>query len=435
MANARAIVEKLYQAFNDPGFLGLGGTDEEGVLAALKTAKEQGIMKEVDALYHESYPTELNLKDELDDELSGKDFESAMKMYNEGMSAEKVAPTEGSANPRGASHVVNGTLSPQGREAKWRADVLAVLTELQQKIEQGGGPMFGDIRDEFVRKDSENWGLNRTDAVRGNAAFTPLAPPYEAVGALFKNLDRWSLDCATYGEIALLLIWKRFLGTEAKFNEKFGGLILRDQHSAKLPIHKAVVTPDEPSQLAAFNAGWDASPPGTKISWHNSSRTVAGTAWEFEFGVKRKSDGTAAGQKYDAFPLGCDLDEDTVKRSLAEQDYTFPMKYLLTKEGVEKIEAEEGRLKPLHTVMAQSVGVKPTDRLPAEVLRNLKSQVAGNEYPNHREFERALLRAHVPGGFVAAFREQTKTSVDPAAADAYIRKYIVRYDYSRPIIT
>lgn len=123
MADAKAIVDKLYRAFNDPGFLGLGGTDEEGALEALRMAKDQGIMRDVDALYAKTYPTELNLKDEIDDELSGDDFDQAMAYYDEGMKAESkdrtAAADGGGAGAGGGTGRtqeprlrVSGTLAP-----------------------------------------------------------------------------------------------------------------------------------------------------------------------------------------------------------------------------------------------------------------------------------------------------------------------------------
>lgn len=128
MADAKALVEKLYRAFNDPGFLGLGGTDEEGCLDALRTARDQGIMRDVDALYAKTYPAELNLKDELDDELSGDDFDQAMAYYNEGMQAPADSRTAGTgaSGTRGsgsgmptAKVPVHGTLAPGSPGTVW----------------------------------------------------------------------------------------------------------------------------------------------------------------------------------------------------------------------------------------------------------------------------------------------------------------------------
>ena len=112
MADAKSIVEKLYRAFNDPGFLGMGGTDEEGVLEALRLAKDQEIMKDVDTLYTSTYPGELNLKDEIDDELSGDDFDAAMKLYDEGMKAEPKAQPA-AAGSTGGGRGTSNTPIPQ----------------------------------------------------------------------------------------------------------------------------------------------------------------------------------------------------------------------------------------------------------------------------------------------------------------------------------
>jgi hypothetical protein len=121
MADSRRtqdLVAKLYQAFNDSGFLGMGGTDEEGLLAALKSARDQGLMRDVDALYNRTYPEELTLREELDDELSGDDFDQALALYEEGMKSPAPANAgEGSAVPKppGPEHPANpvhATLAP-----------------------------------------------------------------------------------------------------------------------------------------------------------------------------------------------------------------------------------------------------------------------------------------------------------------------------------
>ncbi|MBW8887400.1 MAG: hypothetical protein JF616_06525 [Fibrobacteres bacterium] len=432
-ADAATLVKRLYDAFNDPGFLGLGGTDEDGVFAALKQARDQGNMREVDALYHKTYPDEPTLRAELDDELSGDDLTKAVGYYDEGMKGPAAKAPVAAAPGSLKNACCDGTLTPKARN--WPDDVLATLTALQRKIEGGSKPTFGSPAEKFTHFDQDNWSQNLNDVTRGHSvAFSPITAPYAAVGALFDNLEKWTLDCATYAEVALLLAWRRYSGSEAAFNKRFSGLILRNQHSAGLPMQTAVVQPDEASQAAGFNAAWDAAPPGTKISWKNMSKTVFGTAWEHEFGIKRRSDGSAAGTTYDAFPLGCDLSEDAVKRSLAEQASDFPMRYTLSQSAVDEVEAEEVRLKPLHTAMAQSIPVPPTDRIPPEVFRNLKDNVVGNTYAGYGEFLHALGRAKVPPGFVETFKGQASKSADPALADAYVKKNIFRYDFSRPVL-
>jgi hypothetical protein len=120
IADARALVKKLYEAFGDSGFLGLGGTDEEGVLAALKSARDQGLMRDVEALYRQTYPDEPSLKDEIDDELSGDEFATAMKYYDEGMKAPSTpAPAARGKSSGGGTATtpapllpVRGTLAP-----------------------------------------------------------------------------------------------------------------------------------------------------------------------------------------------------------------------------------------------------------------------------------------------------------------------------------
>jgi hypothetical protein len=106
----------------------------------------------------------------------------------------------------------------------------------------------------------------------------------------------------------------------------------------------------------------------------------------------------------------------------------------LVTDGIDQLEAEEARLRPLHTAMAQSVGVKYKDRMPAEVIEKLRNEVATRWYPNRMEFERALLGAGVPAGFVQQLKESAATSVDSGPAEKYVRENLFRYDYSLPRI-
>jgi hypothetical protein len=79
------LVRRIYAAFNDSGFLGLGGTDEDEVLAVLTIARDRGMMAELRDLYAQEHPDEPGLEEELDDELSGKDYRSAMEVYRQGL--------------------------------------------------------------------------------------------------------------------------------------------------------------------------------------------------------------------------------------------------------------------------------------------------------------------------------------------------------------
>jgi len=79
------LVRRIYAAFNDPGFLGLGGTDEDEVMAVLTIARDRGMMRELSALYAQEHPGELSLEAELDDELGGRDYRQAMELYRQGM--------------------------------------------------------------------------------------------------------------------------------------------------------------------------------------------------------------------------------------------------------------------------------------------------------------------------------------------------------------
>ena len=111
---------------------------------------------------------------------------------------------------------------------------------------------------------------------------------------------------------------------------------------------------------------------------------------------------------------------------------------MLETDAIDKLVAEEAkeeaRLRTLHTAMAQAVGVKYTDRLPAQVVDKLRKEVAGNWYPNQIAFEKALATAGVPAGFVGQLKEGAHNQVDEAQAGEYVKKNIFRYDYSLPKI-
>ena len=109
------------------------------------------------------------------------------------------------------------------------------------------------------------------------------------------------------------------------------------------------------------------------------------------------------------------------------------MSFKLVTDGIDQLVAEEARLRPLHTAMAQAVGAKYTDRIPAQVIDKLK-EVADNWYPNQIAFEKALFTAGVPAGFVGQLKEGAKNQVDEALAGDYVKKNIFRYDYSLPKI-
>lgn len=441
--DAQSLVKRLYDAFNDSGTLGLGGTDEKEVLAALETARNQGIMRDVEAIYNATYRDEPGLREELVDELSGDELKKALGLYEEGMTVPSKNASTVNAPPAAGSNgktvKVIGTVAPRSRHQKWRDDVLAVLNELQGKIKQGHGPTFGSVKGRDSRKDTKNWINNATDPVRfDNAAFNPLTEPYVAVGALFANLEQWNLDCSTYAEVALWLIWRRHVGSAAKFNTRFNGIILRNQNSQGLPLQPSVHAPDDPEEepgiMADFDRGWNTSPIGTKVSWKNPGETLEDTAWGFEYGIKRTGAGPSQDQRYDAFPLDFNLTEGEVMRGLAANAFNYPRFYLLPEEGLRQFLAEEAEGKPLRTAMAESVGAVPRDRVPPEVIQNVKTHVVGTSYPHKMAYFQALSRAGVGRGFLAVFEEFAATVEDPENGEKYARKHIRRHDYTRPIL-
>jgi hypothetical protein len=113
------LVKQLYDAFNYPGALGFGATDEEAVYAAFKEAGEKGIMLAVETRYNALYEKEeLSLRDELDDEFSGDELDKAVHLYNEAKKpksnqAATDAPTTAPKAPAPRNSRCDATLVPK----------------------------------------------------------------------------------------------------------------------------------------------------------------------------------------------------------------------------------------------------------------------------------------------------------------------------------
>lgn len=150
----KALAEKLYLAFNDSGFLGMGGTDEEGVLGTLRTARDKGLMRAVEAQYRKAYPGEPGLKEELDDELSGEEFETAMRLYDEGMQAQDMPGADTGSGPAssGPAGMVLGTLAPGSP-----ASVQIQLLDHDLKPMPGAACRLASKPDQVFRADEEGW--------------------------------------------------------------------------------------------------------------------------------------------------------------------------------------------------------------------------------------------------------------------------------------
>ena len=152
--------------------------------------------------------------------------------------------------------------------------------------------------------------------------------------------------------------------------------------------------------------------------------------------MPRPGSGTGAGpskdQRYDAFPLGFNLTEDAVMCGPAANAYNYPRFYLLPEEGLRQFQAEEAEGKPLRDALAKSVGAVPGDRVPPNVIQNVKDQVVGKCFPHKMAYIQALTRAGVGTGFHASFGELAATAEDPENGEKYVRKNIRRYDYTRP---
>ena len=245
-----------------------------------------------------------------------------------------------------------------------------------------------------------------------------------------------------FPEIAQLHAWRKVLSPGA-FNQRFRGLRLRTHQTVGL-ASKLHTRPDEPGELPAFNALWESAPVGTKVSWQNTS-PAARSPFDFEHAIKRRADGPADLHTYDAFPLGFNLTEATVKRELAEQAPDFPKSYVLTLDAIGRFERVEASLQPLHGEIAKRVGQQPHPRIPAEVFANLRSDVADRTYATRHDYQRALFGAGVPSGFVGILVAENKeeardkevfatTTVDERRAAEYVERNIQRNDLKIPKI-
>lgn len=203
-ADAKAIADRLYAAFNDSGFLGMGGTDEDAISAALAEAKEKGLMREVEALYAQAHPDEPRLKEELEDELSGDDLDRALGLYDEGMrQPPKPAPqpsngsstssgTTGSPSPTGSAgsssspfNPVHGTLTPNTRKVNLSWE------DFHKKY--GMGHLFPPIVPTFTNTPSSTTVQGLSPTSPGGSApggSTPSLPKLPDVGKLLT----WEAD-------------------------------------------------------------------------------------------------------------------------------------------------------------------------------------------------------------------------------------------------
>jgi hypothetical protein len=109
------LTRKLYAAFNDSGPLYLGGTDEEAVYDVLTYARDNHLTKELIDCYAKEYPGELSIEAELEDELSGDEYNKAIKLYQEGIAASSAPskpPPPATSSGSSAPSCVAGTAAP-----------------------------------------------------------------------------------------------------------------------------------------------------------------------------------------------------------------------------------------------------------------------------------------------------------------------------------
>lgn len=157
-------------------------------------------------------------------------------------------------------------------------------------------------------------------------AYVPKGKPFEAVTALFKNLNKWECDCARYAELAWLYAWHKTL-SEPAFNERFAGLTFRPQGTTGLSRVTVTFSEDVGREAdaanAAFEKGWVAAPVGAKVVWRNNS-SLARSPWREENAIKVHTGARPQDARYDAHPMGRGLTEEEVKFRLAKSCADFP---------------------------------------------------------------------------------------------------------------
>ena len=154
-------------------------------------------------------------------------------------------------------------------------------------------------------------------------AFTPKSgwTPARAIDEMFAHLDKWSIDCAMFPEIANIYAYRHAMG-DAEFDSAFFNLVLKQHDTTGLSYEFHDV--ENFSNMVDFDRLWENAPEGTKVAWTNRSSAADGTAWKNENAVKSKKGTSSSGDRYDAHPLGNGLTEIQVKTKLAENASDYP---------------------------------------------------------------------------------------------------------------
>lgn len=151
-AELRAMAAEFYEACNAAGILGIG-TDEEAIMHILGKAKDRGCMPALEAMYRKTYPDDLTMVQELDDELSGDEYDQAMALYQAGMAAGSGSAS-GSGIPSGAPGADGASSGPGGSSSQAGAATGSGATDGPEN------PVHGTLAPEgkYLRVQLLDWG-------------------------------------------------------------------------------------------------------------------------------------------------------------------------------------------------------------------------------------------------------------------------------------
>lgn len=325
------------------------------------------------------------------------------------------AAKKGIIEPISAPTVL-GQFNDETFRKRWEQGLETSLAKLQVLMkdspEKAGGCRFP--RPDEKRIDDLNWRPFQSprDKIMGTVGFTPIkASPFEAVGLLFDNLDKWTCDCRLFPEIALLGAWREALTDRPEvFNNKFTPLVLRTERTSGLERESVETEEDAP---------WRDAPVGTKVVWQNTS-TAAKVPWDYEHGIKTRKGKPGEPDLYAAHPLGFDQTEEQVKRKLAEHSSDFPWIFQVTDSILKDLQADgvsQPIIQSLRTVEYLKVKTRRAF-LNTQPLLNLRKQAA-QDPPRFEALINKILG-------------RTRLNPIPADAEEYVRNYIRRFKIEIP---
>jgi hypothetical protein len=265
------------------------------------------------------------------------------------------------------------------------------------------------FENEEQKYDYDNWSEQTVGPLQGKGYTPKTGTPYDAVGNLYRNLDKWQCDCRLFSEIAILYAWYGSL-TKDQFNKKFAGFRLTAESTTGLD--RKIVgsglgeSADNPEEVS--DKDWHEAPVGSKAVWHNTS-PEAQVPWEYEHAVKRFKGRTSAEDLYAAQGVGYHATEEQVKRQIARESKDSGCYYMIDDPALSKLKTDgvsDEVIRDLATIKDQSCK-SSAEFLKQPPLVNLQK---------HRE-NKALLDK---------IMEASAHDPPPDKMEKYIRTYIRR---------